>query len=62
MFKGLVLASMHNLIDERMEFLIRGRFSWLRFLGFRSRVSESGSEDDLAVPGDADTGEGLQGA
>lgn len=35
MFKGLVLASMHNLSDERMEFLIRDRFSWLRFLGFQ---------------------------
>lgn len=35
MFKILVLASMHNLSDERMEFLIRDRFSWLRFLGFQ---------------------------
>ena len=35
MFKVLVLASMHNLSDERMEFLIRDRFSWLRFLGFQ---------------------------
>ena len=33
MFKILILASMHNLSDERMEFLIRDRFSWLRFLG-----------------------------
>lgn len=35
MFKVLVLASMHNLSDERMEFLIRDRLSWLRFLGFK---------------------------
>ena len=35
MFKILVLASMHNLSDERMEFLIRDRFSWRRFLGFQ---------------------------
>jgi len=35
MFKVLVLATMHNLSDERMEFLIRDRFSWLRFLGFQ---------------------------
>lgn len=35
MFKVLILASMHNLSDERMEFLIRDRFSWLRFLGFQ---------------------------
>jgi len=33
MFKVLVLASMHNLSDERMEFLIRDRLSWMRFLG-----------------------------
>ena len=26
---------MHNLSDERMEFLIRDRLSWLRFLGFQ---------------------------
>ena len=35
MFKVLVLASMHNPGDERMEFLIRDRFSRLRFPGFR---------------------------
>ena len=34
MFKVLVLASMHNLNDERMEFLIWDRLSWLRFPGF----------------------------
>ena len=34
MFKVLVLASMHNPGDERMEFLIRDRLSWLRFPGF----------------------------
>ena len=35
MFKILVLASMHNLSDERMAFLIRDRFGWLRFFGFQ---------------------------
>ena len=35
MFKVLVLASMHNLSDERMEFLIQDRLSWLRFLRFQ---------------------------
>ena len=34
MFKVFVLASMHNMSDEGMEFLIRDRLSWLRFLGF----------------------------
>ncbi len=33
MFKVLVLASMHNLSDERMEFLIRDRLSFMRFPG-----------------------------
>ena len=35
MFEILVLALMHNLSDERMEFLIRDRLSWLWFPGFR---------------------------
>ncbi|MDX9861220.1 MAG: IS5 family transposase [Rhodospirillales bacterium] len=34
MFKVLILAAQHNVSDERMEFLIRDRLSWLRFLGF----------------------------
>lgn len=34
MFKVLILASLHNLSDGRMEFLIRDRITWLRFLGF----------------------------
>ena len=34
MFRVLVLASLHSSSDERMEFLIRDRLSWLRFPGF----------------------------
>lgn len=34
MFKVLILAARHSVSDERMEFLIRDRLSWLRFLGF----------------------------
>lgn len=34
MFKVLILAARNNVSDERMEFLIRDRLSWLRFLGF----------------------------
>ena len=33
MFKILILASLNNVSDEKMEFYIRDRFSWLRFLG-----------------------------
>jgi len=34
MFKVLILAARNNVSDERMEFLIRDRLSWLRFLDF----------------------------
>jgi transposase, IS5 family len=34
MFKILILAAQNNVADERMEYLIRDRLSWLRFLGF----------------------------
>lgn len=39
MLKVLVLAAQNNVADARMEYLIRDRLSWLRFLGF-----------DLGVP------------
>ena len=35
MFKILVLAVHNNVSDGRMEFMIRDRLSWLRFLGFK---------------------------
>ena len=34
MFKILILQAQHNLSDARMEFMIRDRLSWMRFLGF----------------------------
>jgi IS5 family transposase len=34
MFKVLILQAQHNLSDRRMEFMIRDRLSWMRFLGF----------------------------
>ncbi|MGH6890805.1 MAG: IS5 family transposase [Dongiaceae bacterium] len=34
MFKALILAAQNNVSDARMEYLIRDRLSWLRFLGF----------------------------
>jgi len=34
MFKVLMLAAQNNVSDKRMEFLIRDRLSWLRFLSF----------------------------
>ena len=64
MFKILILAARHTVSDERMEFLIRDRLSWLRFLGFdlgaptpdrntiwtfRERLTKAGAIDDLFV-------------
>lgn len=58
MFKALILQAQHNLSDARMEFMIRDRLSWLRFLGlslgdrtpdentirhFRNRLTETGT-------------------
>jgi transposase, IS5 family len=34
MFKALILAAQNNVSDARMEFLIRDRLSWMRFLDF----------------------------
>lgn len=34
MFKVLILQAQHNLFDVKMEFMIRDRLSWMRFLGF----------------------------
>lgn len=34
MLKVLVLAEQNNVSDARMEYLIRDRLSWLRFLGY----------------------------
>jgi transposase, IS5 family len=36
MFKILILQAQHNLSDARMEYMIRDRLSWMRFLGLRS--------------------------
>ncbi len=34
MFKALILQAQHNLSDAKMEFMIRDRLSWMRFLKF----------------------------
>ena len=62
MLKVLVLAAQNNLSDGRMEYLIRDRLSWLRFLGFdlgvatpdadtirlfREKLTEAGALDVL---------------
>jgi transposase, IS5 family len=62
MFKVLILAARNNVSDARMEYLIRDRLSWLRFLGFdlgaatpdantirlfREKLTEAGALDAL---------------
>lgn len=62
MLKVLVLAAQNNVSDARMEYLIRDRLSWLRFLGFdlgvatpdantirlfREKLTEAGALDVL---------------
>jgi len=62
MFKVLVVQAQHNLSDARMEFMIRDRLSWMRFLGFdlgasmpdentirhyRNRLTQSGTLERL---------------
>src|SRR4029077_12507305 len=41
MFKILVIQTTHNLSDERAEFLINDRLSFLRFLGFGLSVPDA---------------------
>lgn len=62
MFKVLILAAQNNVSDARMEYLIRDRLSWLRFLSFdlgaatpdantirlfREKLTEAGALDTL---------------
>lgn len=62
MLKVLILAAQNNVSDARMEFLVRDRLSWLRFLGFdlgaptpdantirlfRERLTQAGALDAL---------------
>ncbi|MBB6193586.1 IS5 family transposase [Sphingobium wenxiniae] len=62
MLKVLILAAQNNVSDARMEYLIRDRLSWLRFLGFdlgvatpdantirlfREKLTEAGALDEL---------------
>ena len=62
MFKVLILQAMHSLSDERAEFLIKDRLSFMRFLGlrlsdpvpdantiwtFREALKKAGAIDDL---------------
>ena len=53
MFKILVIQAANTLSDERTEFLINDRLSFMRFLGL-SLSDRVPTPHDLAVPGEAD--------
>ena len=45
MFRMLVLQSLYNLSDEQVEYQVRDRLSFTRFLSARYRGSHSGRHD-----------------
>ena len=53
MFKTLVLQASHNLSDERTEYLIRDRLSFMRFLG----IGLADTVHDLDLPRGVDAGQ-----
>ena len=61
MFKVLVIQAQNNLSDERTEFLINDRLSFMRFLGL-ALGSGARCHDHLAVSGEADQGWRNRGA
>jgi IS5 family transposase len=56
MFKVLILQAMHALSDERTEFLIKDRLSFMRFLDLRIGRQRSRRQYDLDVSGGAEEG------
>jgi hypothetical protein len=58
MFETLILQANHNLSDERTEYLIRDRLSFMRFPRSRACRHGAGRQDDLDLPRSADAGPG----
>ena len=56
MFKVLVIQTANTLSDERTEYLINDRLSFMRFLGLGLSDRVPDAAHDLAVPGEADQG------
>jgi hypothetical protein len=56
MFRMLVLQALNNLSDEQVEYQVRDRLSFSRFLGARDRGQHSGRHDVVAVPREAGQG------
>jgi hypothetical protein len=55
MFRMLVLQALNNLSDEQVEYQVRDRLSFSRFLGC-DRGQHSGRHDAMAVPREAGQG------
>ena len=62
MFKILVIQAANALSDERAEFLVNDRLSFMRFLGLGLSDRVPDAKHDLAVSGEADPGRGDQAA
>src|SRR3954447_7451902 len=52
-FKTLVLQALYNLSDDQLEYQIRDRLSFMRFLGLGPRGSGARRDDGLAVSREA---------
>ena len=48
MFRILILQASHSLSDERTEYLVKDRLSFMRFLGLGPGSEGAGCELDLA--------------
>ncbi len=56
MFRMLVLQVLNNLSDEQVEYQVRDRLSFSRFLGLAIEDSIPGRHDALTVPREAGQG------
>jgi transposase len=50
MFKILILQASHNMSDERCEYLIKDRLSFIRFLGLGAAGRSARRQHDLVLP------------
>lgn len=62
MFKILVIQAQNNLSDDRTEFLISDRLSFMRFLGLGLYDNGERRQDDLGLPGTTDQSRGHHGS
>jgi len=49
MFKALVLSALYNLSDDQIEYQVRDRLSFMRFLGLGLAEPGAGCQDGLAL-------------